>query len=242
MQIKEEDYVDNIDIQNTYNKLWNQGAAAVQKNSLKADPYLLNKASDNRRGLSVVCRPSQEVCRSVQNFLSGIKEREPNQYFYTPAQLHTTILSIITCSTEVNMAEIEVNPYFKILSEAIESIPAFPIKYRGVTATPDSVLIQGFPEDAHLEKIRHRIRSHIKRSSVLHTLDQRYRTHTAHMTCLRYQTTSLNNSEAFLKYLQDYKEYDFGTNKFTNLEFVLHDWYMSEGKTKLLREYPLESF
>jgi len=59
------------------------------------------------------------------------------------------------------------------------------------------------------------------------------------MTCLRFQDSDLKNSDKLLWYLNENRDFNFGTSEITNLEFVLNDWYMSDEKTEVLQRYSL---
>ena len=236
---KVEIYMNNSEIHQTYNRLWSQALQSIQTNSLRLDSNLLNKPGDSRRGFTLICRPSQRVQHSVMEFLKEAQQIEPNQYYYKSTELHTTVLSIITCNADFKLSEIDIAPYVEVLHQSIKSISSFNISYRGITASPDSIMIQGFPNDSTLEELRQNIRENFRKSGIKSTLDQRYKTHTAHMTCLRFQDSDLKNSDKLLWYLNENRDFNFGTSEITNLEFVLNDWYMSDEKTEVLQRYSL---
>ncbi|WAH36240.1 hypothetical protein [Alicyclobacillus dauci] len=70
-------------------------------------------------------------------------------------------------------------------------------------------------------------------------MDARFKTHTAHMTCLRFQNPVLNRPTEFLRFLKRNKDLDFGTSEITDLEFVANDWYMSDENVEVLFRFPL---
>ncbi len=233
--------ISTTEIQITYDKLWSQALQSIQTNSVRIDSNLLSKTVDLRRGLTLICRPSRYVQDSVMNFLKEARLIEPNQYYYKPNELHTTVLSIITNNAEFKLSEINIASYVEILAQSIISIPSFDISYRGITGSPDCVMIQGFPNGSTLEKLRNKIRENFKKAGIKNTLDERYKTHTAHMTCLRFQNPNLKNSDQFLRFLKKNRDFDFGTSKLIDLEFVVNDWYMSEENVEVLHRFPLNN-
>ncbi|ANE48712.1 hypothetical protein SY83_03815 [Paenibacillus swuensis] len=230
------------EIQLTYEKLWSQALQSFETNSVRIDSNLLSKTVDLRRGLTLICRPSRNVQDAVVNFLEEANQIESNQYYYKPNELHTTVLAIITNNAEFKLSEIDITSYVEVLSQSILSIPSFNISYRGITASPDCVMIQGFPQGSTLEELRHKIRDNFKKSGVKSTLDERYMTHTAHMTCLRFQNPILRNSDEFLRFLKKNRDFDFGTSELNDLELVVNDWYMSEENVEVLHRFSLKNY
>ncbi|GMA60065.1 hypothetical protein NZD89_10845 [Alicyclobacillus fastidiosus] len=164
---------------------------------------------------------------------------EPEQYSYKSTELHTTVLAIITCTVECNPGQTDLAPYIEVLTQSVASIPSFNIRYRGITASPECVMIQGFPLDLTLQKLRQNIRDNFRKSGVKSTLDERFKTHTAHMTCLRFQNPVLNHPGEFLQFLKRNRDFDFGTSEMTDLDFVVNDWYMSDDNVEVLHRFPL---
>lgn len=223
----------------TYNKLWSQATRSIENNSVTQDSNLLDKGSDFRRGLTLICRPSICTQDAVKEFLKEIQKIEPDQYYYKPTELHTTVMTIITNHVDFKINQLDTAAYVEALTQSIAPISSLTIAYKGITASPDCVMIQGFPQGKELEDLRQNIRINIKKAGVINTLDGRYKTHTAHMTCLRFQKPGLKNSNELLRFLNKNRGADFGTSKINNLEFVVNDWYMSNEKTEVVHQFPL---
>lgn len=232
--------MEDTDIRYTYDSLWEKAVPAIRSNEVRADPHLLDRSADTRRGLTLICRPSAAVREAVGEFLAEARGLEPEQYVYQKDELHTTILAVITNTPGFRLEEVDVPAYIETVSRAVDGLPPFRIRYRGVTAAPDSVLIQGFPESGALEWLRERIREAFRADGLKSTLDARYKTHTAHLTCLRFQYPVLRNPEAFLRFLERNRETDFGTSTMDGLEFVWNDWYMSQGRVQVLETFRLQ--
>ncbi|GGH73414.1 2'-5' RNA ligase [Pullulanibacillus pueri] len=231
--------MDHSEMKATYERLWSQGIQGIQEQALRGDPHLFNKACDHRKGLTLICRPSPQIQETVIAFLKEAYQLEPEQYFYQASELHTTVLAIMTCHVDFNVSKGDVGSYIEVLETAVQDLRRFNIAYRGITASPDSVMIQGFPQDATLALIRENIRTRFKKYNLKSTLDERYSAHTAHMTCLRFKTAQLDNGSQFLRLLKQYRAFDFGTSPITELELVVNDWYMSVDKTEVLHTLSL---
>jgi hypothetical protein len=84
-------------------------------------------------------------------FLQEARNTEPNQYYYQSHELHTTILTIITSHVDFQLNEFDLPPYVEALNQAVANVPSFQIRYHGITASPDCVIILGFPEGMTLK-------------------------------------------------------------------------------------------
>ena len=79
---------------------------------------LLDKAHDRRRGATLLIRPSATVSLQISQVLADLGQIEPDQYFYDPAELHVTVLSLFT-GTE------QPEPYFAQLPRYRSAIDRF---------------------------------------------------------------------------------------------------------------------
>lgn len=226
------------EIRATYDRLWSEAVQSIQTNSIRTDPQLLNKTADVRRGLTLICRPSRTTRDAVMQFLQEARSIEPDQYYYRSTELHTTVMSILTCREDFERSKVDTASLVEVLKQAVDRISSYSIDYRGITASPDSVIVQGFPQDSTLQKLRQSVREHVKRANIPSTLDDRYRIHTAHMTCVRFREPLYRSAE-FLRFLHHFRDVDYGTSKVTELEFVVNDWYMSDEHTEIVHRFPL---
>jgi hypothetical protein len=80
--------------QKIYDQLWSKTSAALESGGLRVDPLLRGKAGDPRRGATLVARPNADVRERVETFLREAAAICPGQYFYEPAELHVTVLSV----------------------------------------------------------------------------------------------------------------------------------------------------
>jgi len=223
-----------------YEKLWNDAVSAFESGEPKLDPHLPDKSKDVRRGVTLIFRPGANVRNVVAGFTAKLAELCPGQYFYQPQELHVTVLSIITM-TELWTQEMERFQQCRpIIGGALSSQRTFEIKFRGVTASPDSVLIQGFPANNGLESIRAELRGAFARSGFADMLDRRYKVTASHMTFMRFCfRQSHSDLKRLLAFLKENRQTNFGECEVQKLELILGDWYASEDRVETLEEYPL---
>lgn len=223
----------------TYERLWDEAVAAVEGNALEFDRHLPDKSRDLRRGLSLALRPCRAVQDSISRFLRELAVVAPDQYFYRPEELHVTVLAIIPGS-EAWRERIHLLPaYQSVLGEVLKRHRRFFIWFQGVTASRGGVMIQGFPDDDTLAKIRDDLRVTLRENQLGEQLDARYKITTAHVTVMRFCDDKLDG-EGLLALLKARRSANFGETPVENLELILGDWYASAGTARTLQEYRLE--
>ena len=162
------------------------------------------------------------------------------QYFYQPAELHLTVLAVISGS-ELWRKEIRWLPaYRKILEEILQKECTFSVKFRGVTLSPEAVMIQGFPFDHSLDQLRDELRNAFREQGFGEKLDRRYKISTAHLTAMRF-IRPVENGEPLLGFLEAHREGDFGETHFQTLQLIWSDWCASSETVRVLQEYQLKS-
>jgi 2'-5' RNA ligase len=221
-----------------YEELWVKAVSAFERGELKIDPHLPDKTADHRRGVTLIFRPSPNVKDAVSNLMRRLAAICPSQYFYRPDELHITVLSIFTMT---ELWEREMEQFQKcrpIIGDALRTRRPFKIEFRGVTATPDSILIQGFPLDDGLAEIRTALRQAFARAGFADMLDRRYKASAAHITTMRF-CCPCSGARRLLGFLEENRQTGFGECHIAKLELILGDWYASADKVKTLEEYPL---
>jgi 2'-5' RNA ligase len=222
-----------------YEKLWNDSVSAFERGETKLDPHLPNKTKDGRRGVTLVFRPLANVRDAVADFIQRLAEICPGQYFYRPQELHITVLSIFTM-TELWQEELERFQQCRpIIADALRVQRAFGMEFRGVTASPDAILVQGFPADDGLETIRAELRSSFARSGFADMLDRRYKVTAAHITAMRFCRRG-PDIQRLLAFLKENRQTNFGECRIHKLELILGDWYASADRVETLEKYRLE--
>jgi 2'-5' RNA ligase len=226
--------------QRIYDQLWSKTSAALESGGLRVDPLLRGKAGDPRRGATLVARPNAGVRKRVEAFLREAAAICPGQHYYKPAELHMTVLSVIP-SSESWREEIHQLPVVRtVLDEVLKKCRAFSLKFRGVTVSPEAVLVQGFPQDNALARLRDELRSALRDRGVGENLDRRYKIAAAHLTVMRFSNPKVD-WKRLLDFLQAHRETDFGETRFQSLQLIWNDWCASADTVRVLREYQLGS-
>lgn len=226
-----------MDLATHYNNLYQDSIAKIKANCYEIDE-LINDTSDDRLGVTLLAKPSEEVQANVASFLNELQAIEPKQYYHPIIDLHTTLLSIISCYSGFELSQIKPLAYQEKIEEALTDIGPFQINYRGITASPSCILIQGFPKNDTLSQLRANLREVFKSSNLQHSIDSRYALKTAHMTVVRFQH-QFENKEAFLQKIEAYRDFDFGTTTVKELFFVCNDWYQKNAIVKTLSSFTL---
>lgn len=226
-----------MNLEDHYNKLWHQSHQKFRSNEFEFDP-IINSEDDSRYGITLLARPSKEVKQNISRTLDEIKNVAPNQYYYPEADLHVTILSIISCYTGFSLDQVDKSDYQKIVQSAIDSISPFEITFHGLTASPSCILVQGFPRSNQLNLLRDELREKFKNSSLQHSIDKRYQLQTAHMTVVRFKE-SLENAERFVNKITKLRDRNFGSCVIDQVELVGNDWYQQQDKVKSIANFSL---
>ena len=226
-----------MNLENHYNKLWNQSLQKFRSNKFQFDP-LINSKDDNRYGITLLARPSKEVKQNISDILAEIKSVAPNQYYYPESDLHVTILSIISCYDGFSLNQIDESEYEKIVQATVDSITPFEISFRGLTASPSCILVQGFLSNDQLNILRSELREKFKNSSLQHSIDKRYQLQTAHMTAIRFKE-SFENTERFINKTTELRNRSFGSCVIDEVELVGNDWYQQKEKVESIAKFSL---
>ncbi|PAU92612.1 mutarotase [Aliifodinibius salipaludis] len=226
-----------MDLENHYNKLWSQSLQKFRSNEFKFDP-LINSKDDKRYGVTLLARPSEEVKQNISDALEEIRSVAPHQYYYPESDLHITILSIISCYDGFSLDQIDPVDYEKVVQYAINSISPFEIEFRGLTASPSCILVQGFPSSNQLIDLRNELRELFKDASLQHSIDKRYQLQTAHMTAIRFKE-SFENTERFINKTTELRDRSFGSCVLDEVELVGNDWYQQKEKVESIAKFSL---
>ena len=218
-----------------YKKLYHDSIDKISSDNYHIDT-LIDSKNDRRFGLTLIIRPSNEIKKKIQNFLKNIKEIEPNQYYYPNSDIHITVMSIISCYSDFDMSKIDVQKYIDLTEKCLLKGIDLNITFKGITASPSGVMVQGFMNNNELNDIRNRLRKAFKNSNVEQSLDKRYLIQTAHSTIIRFRK-ELSQKEKFLELLDNSINYDFGTFKVNKFELVYNDWYQREQYVKKIHEF-----
>ena len=219
-----------------YQLLWKNAAESFEQNQIQIDENLLNKQNDLRRGMTLLIRPNQAVIRCISLFLSDLANAEPNQYFYNSTEFHITLLSLFTATENYQPYYDKQSSYLRAVDKVLSQTRSFKISFRGITASPDAVMIQGFPANDALNHLRDRLRLQLTDEGLSDGLDRRYKIKTAHTTVFRFQSPP-TDIKRFLQRLHNYRSYDFGEMIVNSVQMVENDWYMSHNEVNVIKEW-----
>lgn len=226
-----------MDLKDHYNNLWTQAKSSFDAHQFKFDPFL-QKEKDHRYGMTLLARPPASVKHVIVRILDNLVSVAPGQYYYPESDLHITILSIISCYPYFSPDDVDTDAYCQLISPVLSAAKPFRIAFRGVTASPSCILIQGFPESNQPNHIRDSLRKKFKRSGLKHSIDARYQLQTAHITVVRFKQPFINPDE-FINKITKLRHHDFGSCRITKLELVANDWYHQERKVKIIDTFEL---
>lgn len=226
--------------QRIYDQLWSKTTAALESGGLRVDPLLRGKTGDPRRGATLVAHPNAGMRKRVETFLRVAAAICPGQHLYQPAELHLTVLAVIPGSESWRKEVHRLPVCWTVLDKVLKNCRAFSVKFRGVTVSPEAVLIQGFPQDNALARLRDELRSALRDRGVGENLDRRYIITAAHLTVMRFSNPKAD-WKRLLDFLQAHRETDFGETRFRSLQLIWSDWCASAKTVRVLREYQLGS-
>ena len=209
---------------------------------LLTSAYTLDKRiddpTDNRLGLTLLFRPSEEIKTQIHGFLEDLKIFDPKQYYYPSTDIHVTVLSIISCYQDFDLQAISLPDYVELIRKNMPAQEGFEISFRGITASSAGVMVQGFPKGPFLDQIRNALRQSFRASELEQSIDTRYTLQTAHCTVVRFREP-LINTKAFAEVLDRYRDYDFGTCRVEALELVHNDWYQRYSRVEKIHEFSI---
>lgn len=227
-----------MNLSDYYNSLYKNSVEKIKKGILEVDP-LIDSSADNRFGITLLARPPLQVKERIQQFLQELRNIDNQQYYYPDSDIHITIMSVISCYEGFMLKNIHLPDYIDIIEKSIQDIQSFPVQFKGITASPSCVMIQGFLQTEMLNSLRNNLRTNFRNSHLEQSIDKRYAVHTAHATVVRFRK-DLSNTPEFIKVLENYRHYNFGTFQVTNPELVLNDWYQREEHVQKLHSFKLK--
>jgi len=226
-----------VDLANQYDALREAAARQLTLGHAELDP-LLDDPTDTRRGLTVLARLPAPAVAALGPVLAELQQLEPAQYYYPAGSLHLTVLSLISCRPGFQLADGEAAAYRQVVRAALQATGPFTLTFRGLTASPGAILVQGFPHADALERLRAALRQAFQAAGLPHTIDQRYRLQTAHVTAVRFRVP-LAHPAAVVAWLRHHAQHFFATVPISELELVFNDWYQRTEHTQLLEKFRL---
>jgi len=220
-----------------YDRLFRESIDKICKGEILPDG-MIDQTTDRRRGLTLLIRPTDNIKDGIYRFQKEMKSIDNEQHYQPATDLHVTALSIISCYDGFDLNEIDVPDYIRVISESIKEISKINLNFHGITASPEAVMIQGFPTDDGLKTLRERLRKNFGMTDLQQSIDSRYQLSTAHITSIRFRK-ALDSPARFAALLQQYREVDFGRMEVESVDLVYNDWYLSDSITKTLHRFRL---
>ncbi|EKO3954144.1 2'-5' RNA ligase family protein [Vibrio fluvialis] len=228
-------------IESIYQNMWDNFSEAVRDERYVQDPYLKDKA-DTRRGITALAyllQPNSPlVTANIDEFLHQVRKLEPEQYFYPQNELHLTLLSVISCEAGFQLSDIDIDHYADVFLQALSHVEPIEIEFRGVSASPECIVIQGYPIGNGLSQLRDQLRSGFKKSGLRTSVDSRYKLVTAHASAVRFRSP-MNDAKALRKLCQQFRQHSFGRLNVSACELVFNNWYQQRAVTQLLAQCSL---
>ena len=223
-----------------YDTLWQQAESELACGNIQLDPHLQNRQQDRRRGWSLIVRPNHDAKAAIHAAIQAIQTCEPEQHYYHPDELHVTVLSLFSPTEAFAEHQHKYSRYHAALQSAFEQIQCFQIDFRGLTATRDGVMMQGFAERDALNRLRDHLRALLTAHDLGETLDTRYRIQTAHSTIARFQAP-LRNPPGLLARLRHLRASVCARTLCATVQWVKNDWFLSRDTVEMIKEFHLQS-
>jgi len=178
------DPFDDSGMRAPYDELRRDARAGFARGRFETDPRI-DDPSDTRRGLSLILRPGPPALAGLAELGDAPREVAGGQYFHAPAELHVTVLSVVSCTDGFRIDEAEPGRYAELLAACVADLDPFELTFEGITASPSCVTVQGFVAGDTLRVSRERLREAITGSGLRHSMERRYTARTAHVTSMR---------------------------------------------------------
>lgn len=217
--------------------LWAEARDSWRRRNVDVDRFLSDKASDRRRGLSLILRPGPAALDAAESQARVLALLAGNVYVYPRADLHVTLLTLISGHESFDLESANVDRYASAVEAALDGAGAFDLRFQGVSASPAALYLKAFSEGT-INRLRDALRAGLSEAGLGGPLDKRYRSETSHVTFLRF-AAPVPDVEALIAAVEARAQADFGAARAARLELVANDWYMSSEKTTVLREFPL---
>ena len=225
-------------LQQRYDEMWSQARERIRAGTVEIDPQLARREADQRRGITLLVRPTRRIQLQVKQLLDRLRAFEPGQHYYHLSELHMTFLSPFTATVEHEPFFARTREYVTAIRTVVGQIAPFTISFTGITASPSTILIQGFTDPATLNAARDALRHELRARDLAQSLDSRYHLETAHMSVVRFKQP-LREGALLATELEQARQIEFGEMRVESMELVENDWYMSRDCTKCLRRYLL---
>lgn len=182
------------------------------------DVLLERALTDSRMSLVVLIRIPLNVAEKINSCIDDLKGIEPNLYYYPVKDFHITVMDVLK-GEEGRRIPQNITEYIRCIEECSKEISPFKIRFDGLTASDNAILVRGYYDD-HLMVFRQKLRDMLKQRGL--SLEERYKTISSHATIARLHS-KYQNPERLLDYIE--KPRSFGTMTVSSMEISFHNWY-----------------
>ncbi|NJO01467.1 MAG: mutarotase [Bacteroidia bacterium] len=224
------------ELREIYDAMWQQHAPKLAQGQVDIDVFFENPGQDTRRGITLIARPGEETQSDISQFLADAQRVAPEQYYYVPEDRHLTVLSIISCYAGFTLNGIDPMAYAEVVEKSLKDIQSFRIDFQGLTVSGAGVMIQGFPADDNLERLRQALRQRFNDSGLAIRMDERYPIRTAHLTVIRFMNPLLQ-AKNFMNFLSENRARRFHHTRLTQVELVYNDGYQRSSQVEKLKSF-----
>ena len=184
------------------------------------DEFVLDPSRDSRMGISLIL-PVRLDGATYRDLVQSMSLIEPDQYYYPPGDLHTTIFDFVSARAGfASNPDLDV-AFLDIASRACAAMKPFELRFEGVVCSREAGLIAGYDGNALVE-LRSRIRQELIEAGLKN--DERYNSPSAHCCFMRF-AARLRMPRRFLETIGSWDKVSFGASTYGAAELVEHDWY-----------------
>ncbi|CAH7179337.1 conserved hypothetical protein [Vibrio chagasii] len=210
-----------------YDKMWQRFKVASETDQYELDAHLLDLPNDTRRGITALAYLKQgnsALLDEIMRFQEAVHILEPDQYYHPREELHLTILSIISCVANFEITQVNAQSYIEVFNKVVGSIAPIEIEYKGISASENCIILQGFTVGNGLEQFRNKLREALVEEGLRVTFDSRYKQVTAHSSLIRFKSP-INNAQRLFNLCEQYRNHTFGRITLNDFELVFNNWY-----------------
>ncbi len=182
------------------------------------DAFLKKALTDSRMSLVVLIRIPSGIVKEINGCIEELKGIEPDLYYYPADDLHITVMDLLG-GREGRKIPSNIAEYIHCAEECCEGISPFKIRFHGLTASDNAIMVRGFYDDP-LMVFRQKLRDTLGQRGL--PLEERYKTISSHITIARLHS-KYQNPEKLLDFIE--KPRAFGTMTVESMEIAFHNWY-----------------
>ena len=217
-----------------YERIYQEHSHKIKSGEIEIDPYLLNRAHDSRRGISLVI-PVRGITHEYETLVTRFRAIDPAQYYYPAEDLHITVFDFVQATEGYTRNKKQETAFLEICHKALSGRGQFSVRLSGLVFSSAAGLIQGFDNDK-LITIRNDIRQLMSTRGLRN--DERYESGSAHCSFCRF-SCPLSNPLGLGLFINDCRTRFLGTLEVAAMELVEHDWYNSTPTKRLIASFAL---